>query len=379
MFFSAKSFTQTAGILTLLGGAVLSASAQGVVVPAALATAPGPNSNLYPFSPSAIQNIRSMRYQQIYGASDFAAKGPITIRQISFRPSELIGGNAFTGVIPDIQIDLSTTSKALDGLSVNFSDNIGDDDTVVYSRGALPLSSAGADLGGYYAFDVVITLTQPFTYDPSKGNLLLDVRNFAGSFTTPMDAQKDSADTVSRVYAPDVTAVAGTADTLGLVTQFTSQILRTISGVATLEGSANPTQSITFKLQNLDLPIAPPTIVTETLNSTTGSHGLFSLGGIPAGRYSLNVKGAQWLAASQTVDVTARDAHDLTFLLLAGDANNDNMVDATDFGILVGAYGGDTTIDGSGYDPQADFNNDGSIDTTDFGLLVGNYNSIGAN
>ena len=64
-------------------------------------------------------------------------------------------------------------------------------------------------------------------------------------------------------------------------------------------------------------------------------------------------------------------------MLKAGDANGDNAVDTSDFGLLVGAYGSSIKVPGSGYDPAEDFNCDGSVDTTDFGLLVGNYGGIG--
>ena len=378
MFLRIKSFAQGVALLALIGGSAQGGIAQSVVSPGNLTAGGGPNSNLYPFSPSSIPNVRSMRYQQVYAASDFASVGgPITIRQIAFRPSEFYG-SAFTGNVPDVQINLSTTTKAVDSLSPAFGDNTGADDTIVYNRGALALSSVGNDLGGYYAFDIVITFSTPFTYDPSKGNLLLEVRNFAGSFTTPLDAQRDPADSVSRVYATDVTAAVGVADSLGLATQFTSQILRSLTGTATLESSVNPAQPVTLSLQSLDSSGAPPITVTQTLTSVTGSTGSFSLGGVPAGLYRLKVKGPQWLAASQTIDLTANNVSGLTFLLPAGDANGDNIVDSTDFGLLVGAYGGDVMVDGSGYDPRADFNNDGTVDATDFGLLVGNYGQSGA-
>ena len=54
-------------------------------------------------------------------------------------------------------------------------------------------------------------------------------------------------------------------------------------------------------------------------------------------------------------------------------------MDTSDFGVLVGGYNGDSTIPGSGYDPNADFNFDGVVDTSDFSLLVGQYNNVGAN
>ena len=61
-----------------------------------------------------------------------------------------------------------------------------------------------------------------------------------------------------------------------------------------------------------------------------------------------------------------------------GDANNDNSVDSTDFGILIGAYGSSAAVPGSGYDPTADFNFDGSIDSTDFGILISEFGTVGA-
>ena len=68
----------------------------------------------------------------------------------------------------------------------------------------------------------------------------------------------------------------------------------------------------------------------------------------------------------------------MTLPLLVGDANGDNSVDATDFGLLVvSCYNSDRSIPGSGYDPTCDFNGDGTIDATDFGLFVGNYGLSG--
>src|SRR5205807_2684887 len=62
-------------------------------------------------------------------------------------------------------------------------------------------------------------------YDPTKGNLLLDVRNFSGGTATFLDAQITQGDSISRVLSDwpgsTVSSSTGTADTIGLVTQFT--------------------------------------------------------------------------------------------------------------------------------------------------------------
>ena len=151
----------------------------------------------------------------------------------------------------------------------------------------------------------------------------------------------------------------------------------TISGTVTLEGVSDPsttavtTNAVTF----IFTPTGggSPVTVTQTL----GAGGSFSVSNLPAASYSVNIEGDKWLSATTTADASLTNVSGITVTLLAGDANNDNTVDASDFGLLVTAYNSSVSVPGSGYDPAADFNNDGSVDATDFGLLVGNYNTTG--
>ena len=106
--------------------------------------------------------------------------------------------------------------------------------------------------------------------------------------------------------------------------------------------------------------------------------GAFSLSGLPQKKYTLHIKGDEYLAANVSVDTTNGDVSGVTATLAAGDANNDNAVDIGDFGVLVNAYGGQAGVAGSGYDVRADFNGDGVVDIADFGLLVNNYGASGA-
>jgi hypothetical protein len=197
--------------------AALDSCPAAIVVPNALAAVEGNSNNTNPFGNTFFADVR---YQQVYRANQFS--GSILIGQIAFRPDASFG-SAFSTVSPDIQINLSTTSRNPDALSATFSQNVGVDDTVVYNRGPLPLSTAnaGGGLFGPRDFDIVITLTTPFLYNPSQGNLLLDVRNFRVVTTTSFDAEDTAGDPVSRVYGRvnDVTAPFN-PDTIGLVTQF---------------------------------------------------------------------------------------------------------------------------------------------------------------
>jgi len=189
-----------------------------VVVPSALASVEGNTNNGFPFNLDNF-SVTSQRYQQVYASSQFPA-GPLLITQIAFRPSAGAGA-AFSSTLPNIRIDLSTTSAAPDALSTTYASNVGADDATVFN-GALSLSSAFTGPGaGPKAFDIVISLTTPFTYNPGTGNLLLDVRNSGAGLTTQFDADNTFGSITSRVFNTDVNGATGTADSTGLVTQFT--------------------------------------------------------------------------------------------------------------------------------------------------------------
>ena len=154
---------------------------------------------------------------------------------------------------------------------------------------------------------------------------------------------------------------------------------RTVSGTITLEGATNPAQMVTFVFRDFatGTPLFTRTQILTPLAATSG--GTFQFTGIPAAKYTLAIKGSVNLQKVVPVLATASDVTNVAAMLPAGDANNDNSVDSTDFGLLIGAFNTDASISGGGYDPRADFNYDGFVDSTDFGLLIGNFNLVGDN
>ena len=190
----------------------------------------GNGHNYYPFNIGGTGGTGdSQRYQQAYGASDFPGiAGPVFITKIAFRPDAFLGRAFSLTILPDIQINLSTITLGPDGLSLVFADNLGLDDSIVFARGPMSLSSNFAGpVGGPMDFDIVITLTTPFLYDPAAGNLLMDVRNFGGGTTTVLDQEVAAGDSIGRVHtnidSPGLvnSPTAANRDTGGLVTQFT--------------------------------------------------------------------------------------------------------------------------------------------------------------
>src|SRR5687768_15008009 len=97
-----------------------------LVAPGAWATTEAPTNNTFPFGSSGV------RYQQVYGASEFtSAGGPLVISAMRFRRDGTTG-SPFTDTIT-WTIRLSTTSAAPDGLSATFASNIGGDVVTVFS------------------------------------------------------------------------------------------------------------------------------------------------------------------------------------------------------------------------------------------------------
>src|SRR5262249_5526322 len=152
---------------------------------------------------------------------------PLLITDISFRPTSR-AGTPFDTIL-NLQVDLSTTAAGPNTLSRVFADNLGRDDTVLHSGSIRLKSDFSGPVEGPKAFDVTIHFDHPFFYDPSLGNLLLDIRNFSRSFTSFMDFELEE-------LASGVMGRAGTIGSFvqspfadfvrrdeGLVTRFTTE------------------------------------------------------------------------------------------------------------------------------------------------------------
>src|SRR2546422_337395 len=89
--------------------------------------------NTYSFFPVIMQPF-TMRYQQVYAASEFSSLtnyGGGWVAQIVFRGDATNGTQVEVNM--KIQVNFSTTLRGPDQLSPVFADNVGADDTVVFS------------------------------------------------------------------------------------------------------------------------------------------------------------------------------------------------------------------------------------------------------
>jgi hypothetical protein len=160
--------------------------------------------NAFPFGNNGFSY--SGEYQQVYSGTAFS--GPVDITSIAF--SSMNAQNYSLS----LSLGLSTTSAAVNGLSTNYASNKGTDFTTEFS-GVKAVTALGNN-----SFDLVFNLASPFTFDPSKGNLLLDVFDTSDGAANPMFYNNGTDPNTSRVYN-DFGNGTPTADSTGLETQFT--------------------------------------------------------------------------------------------------------------------------------------------------------------
>jgi hypothetical protein len=197
------SVVSVIAVLALLPGAADRAAAGVIVVPNA-ETAFSDNTGTGGGSHN--------RSQEVFSASQFPGLGPILITQIAYRPYPTTGMAFGPTTDHGVRFDLSTTSAAPGTLSSTFANNVGADDTVVFN----------GDWTRSKAFDITLTLATPFVYDPSKGNLLLDVLNPSGDllYPTTVDAVLGAASGVDTLNGAS-TSPTGIRANFGVVVQFT--------------------------------------------------------------------------------------------------------------------------------------------------------------
>ena len=176
-----------------------------------------------------------LRYEQVYSASQFStfAPGGEEITQIAFRVGAEAAGRldhgAFVTTVPAIQFTLSTTLASPGNLSSSFANNLGADATTVYGIAGigspLTISSTGTLTADPAPFDIVVSSSTPFFYNPASGNLLLDIQNYEGAESPSgieLDGILGDGTITSRAYNYGDASASTTnnAGDYGVVTEF---------------------------------------------------------------------------------------------------------------------------------------------------------------
>ncbi|MDB6054660.1 MAG: glycoside hydrolase family 18, partial [Verrucomicrobiales bacterium] len=164
--------------------------------------------------------FQQLRLQTVYG-TNFFPNGPITIYEIRFQRQK--GTLPFTNVTINARIAMSTTLKSADGLSTVFANNLGSDEVVVFNGSvAVTSSNAVTTNPATSPFDIVIPLTTPFSFDPSRGNLLVDYTNPNGFIPTGILGVTVPGDKASRMFSLSATSPSGASDSAAEAIQLVS-------------------------------------------------------------------------------------------------------------------------------------------------------------
>lgn len=152
----------------------------------------------------------------------------------------------------------------------------------------------------------------------------------------------------------------------------TATPLTVLVGSVTLQG--RPTPPALSWIVPLTVTLDNGTVTTYTV--TTDQNGIFAISGIQPGLYTVTVKNRHTLRNQKASVLLSTGSNSVGLgTLLEGDANDDNVVDITDYSIYL-ASAGKSTGD-PGFDSRADFNEDGTVDSLDFSLLYSNYGQSG--
>lgn len=118
-------------------------------------------------------NGEEVRIQLLIPSSQFDGfSGFVAINNFSLRADRTFQDDlgAFSAVIPNMEITLSTTPLGIEDFSSDFDANFTVNKKTITS-GPFVFGSSGA--GG---FDIPVSFNQPFNYNPSTGNLVIDYR-----------------------------------------------------------------------------------------------------------------------------------------------------------------------------------------------------------
>src|SRR5262245_14623342 len=218
----------------------LSASAAGLLIaafapaqlthtiPNGTATRAGNTSNAFPWGSDAAA-WPGLRLMAVYGNINFTAASPpintpIVITRLKWRAED--GTQSWTGgTFGTASVRMSTAAVTWSAVTTNFATNHGPDLTLVYQGPVNVIGGTSNGVGVVPPTVVDLTLTTPFTYDPSLGDLVIDVdypggTNFVGGPVGQMDVE-DTGSNSSRVYASSFYPAAnGTSVSHGPVVQF---------------------------------------------------------------------------------------------------------------------------------------------------------------
>ncbi|MBK8976223.1 MAG: hypothetical protein IPM29_09865 [Planctomycetes bacterium] len=201
-------------LLSALAATLVSGlSAQTLLIPAAANTGDLPSSTGWPFDLTT-----PTRTLYIYDSSHFTSAGvtsPILISAVRIRANGNTTATWAGDTIPNVTLDLSTAPTDYSVINGTFDTNHGADRAQVYNAPmVVPPGSSTTGAAGPFAYNM--TFSTPFLYDPSSGDLTVDIIS-GGAPSTANTPTVDASSTTGQALARRVYGLSYAGSPTGTV------------------------------------------------------------------------------------------------------------------------------------------------------------------
>ncbi|MBW4438445.1 MAG: hypothetical protein KME04_14995 [Pleurocapsa minor GSE-CHR-MK-17-07R] len=230
--------------------------------------------------------------------------------------------------------------------------------------GSARILGSSVDIGAY-EFVPLVTATP----SPTATNTATATPSPTLTLTASPTLEPTNTFTPSPTLTPSLTATPTV--TLTPSATLTPPAGDTLSAVVALQGRAGAGLATTFTLE-----LYEGSSLIGAYSPVTDTSGTFTFTGLPTGTYTAWLKHPQYLATVATITLPQIVGQVSFGTLLAGDANDDNVVTLLDFSLLATSFGLNASL--GGFEPRVDFNGDNAITLLDFSLLASNFNQTGA-
>jgi len=259
-------------------------------------------------------------------------------------------------------------------------------------------AQSGTLAGGFTVIYPAPTVTA-ITPNTGVNNASVSVSNLAGTGFITGATVKLTRTGVADVIATDVTVVSSTQITCTLpitgaptgmwnvvVTNLDTQTDTlengfTVTGLYSLSGTVNLLDyTATPNGVPVTIDVCVGTNVINTVNTTLDALGEFSVPNIDPGTYNIRIKPSHWLRKIVPVTVSSVDGAITTVDVVVaavdainGDIDGSNVIDYTDYNILMQQYKKLPLVTLN----CSDINGDGAVNATDYSILMKNYKKVG--